>query len=206
MSLFSIDGLSSGLDTTSIIEGLMEVEAIPVRRLESLRDDMAGQIDAWADLDGRLGDLATAIDTITENGGTNVLVGEASNPAVTATATGEGAAGVYEVRVDQIAASQQLMSDRFAGADDFVGAGQVTITSGLAAVGSRSVRIRDLETGHFSIEITRVADGTATIVFNGQEHEVDSDRNARLRRERQGRGRTFAWKNGKRSGATYGSS
>lgn len=184
VSTFSVDGLSSGLDTTAIIEQLMEVEAIPVRRLESRRDEMNDQIDAWTDLDTRLTELSGAITAVTDGDGINVLVGETSNPAVTATATGSGGApGVYEIRVDEIAASHQLISDRFASPTDLVGEGQLTISSGLGAIGARSVDIRNLDTGHFSIEITSVVDGTATIVFNGQEHRVDSDRNARLRND-----------------------
>ena len=181
VSTFSVDGLSSGLDTTSIIEQLMEVEAIPVRRLESRRDEMTDQIGAWTDLDSRLADLSGAITDLTDGGGTDVVVGEASNPAVTATATGSGGTpGVYELQVDQIAASHQLISDRFASADELVDDGQVSITSGVGAIGARTVEIDDLESGHYSIEVTSVVDGTATIVFNGQQHEVDSDRNARL--------------------------
>ncbi len=181
MSSFSIDGLSSGLDTTAIIEQLMEVEAIPVRRLESRRDEMNDQIGAWTDLDNRLAELSSAITSVTDGGGTSVVVGEVSNPAVTATATGSGGTpGLYEMQVDQIASAHQLTSERFASAQDLVGDGRLSITSGHLGIGARRVDIGELETGHYSIEITSVVDGTATIVFNGQQHEVDADSDATL--------------------------
>jgi len=183
MSDFSVDGLSSGLDTTSIIEQLMAVEQQPVRRLEARREDLNRTVSAWEDLDGRLGKLNTAIDTLLDDSGVNVLSGVASNPDVTVSSSGEGAVGVFEMTVDQIATSHQLMSGRFDDPAALVGAGRSTVTAGLANLGAASADIGTSETGHYTVQIIAVDAGTATIVFNGESHDVSSTGVANLTNE-----------------------
>jgi flagellar hook-associated protein 2 len=183
MSDFSVDGLSSGLDTTSIIEQLMAVEQQPVRRLEARRADLNSKVSAWEDLDGRLGTLSTAIDTLLEGSGLNVLSGVASNPDVGVATSGEGAVGVFEMTVDQIATSHQLMSGRFDDPAALVGAGRSTVTAGLGNIGAASADIGSSETGHYTVQITAVDAGTATIVFNGESHDVSSTGVANLTNE-----------------------
>lgn len=174
MSDFSVDGLSSGLDTSSIIEQLMAVEQQPVRRLESRREGLGSRVTAWDDLNTRLTALTGAIDTLVEDSGINVLTGEASNSEVTVTPSGEGAVGLFEMTVDQIATSHQLMSGRFSSPTDLVGAGRATITAGLANIGASVADIGSSETGDYTIQITSVEAGTATIIFDGESHEVSS--------------------------------
>lgn len=174
MSDFSVDGLSSGLDTTSIIEQLMAVEQQPVRRLESRRDGLDNRVGAWDDLNTRLGSLTSAINTLVDDSGINVLNGEASNPDVTVTSSGEGAVGLYEMTIDQIATSHQLMSGRFSSPSDPVGAGRATVTAGLANISASVADIGASETGDYTIQITAVSSGTATIIFDGESHEVSS--------------------------------
>lgn len=174
MSDFSVDGLSSGLDTTSIIEQLMAVEQQPVLRLEATRDDLDLRVAAWGDLDSRLDGLTSAIDSLIDDSGINVLTGAASNPDVGVTRTGDAAVGLYEMTVDQIASSHQLMSDRFSSPADLIGAGRATIAAGVANIGASSADIGESATGDYTIQVTSVEGGTATIVFDGESHEVSS--------------------------------
>ena len=87
MSNFAVDGLSSGLDTTSIIEQLMAVERQPIVRLENRRGNLNQEKSAWSDLDTRLNTLTEAIDALRDDAGINALVGEASNPDIPVTRT-----------------------------------------------------------------------------------------------------------------------
>jgi flagellar hook-associated protein 2 len=174
MSNFAVDGLSSGLDTTSIIEQLMAVERQPIVRLENRRGNLNQEKSAWSDLDTRLNTLTEAIDALRDDAGINALVGEASNPDIPVTRTGDGAVGVYEATVEQIATTHQYMSGSFASPTDLVGAGRATITSGVEGIGATYADPGASDTGHYTVQVTGVADGTATIVFNGETHEVDS--------------------------------
>jgi len=174
MSNFAVDGLSSGLDTTSIIEQLMAVERQPIVRLENRRGNLNQEKSAWSDLDTRLNTLTEAIDALRDDAGINALVGEASNPDIPVTRTGDGAVGVYEATVEQIATTHQYMSGSFASPADLVGAGRATITSGVEGIGATYADPGASDTGHYTVQVTGVADGTATIVFNGETHEVDS--------------------------------
>ena len=174
MSDFSVDGLSSGLETSDIIEQLMAVEQQPIRRLETRREGLGQRVNAWSDLDSRLSTLTTAIDTLIDDSGINVLAGEASNEDVTLTPSGEGAVGIYQMTVDQVATSHQLMSTRYASPSDPVGAGRATVTAGLANIGASTANIGSSETGDYTIQITSVDGGTATIVFDGESHDVSS--------------------------------
>ncbi len=183
MSDFSVDGLSSGLDTTSIIEQLMAVEQQPVLRLETRREGLGNTVSAWDDLDSRLEALNTAIGSLVDDSGINVLSGQASNPDITVTRSGEGAVGLYEMTVDQVATSHQLMSGRFSSPADLLGAGRATIAAGLANIGASTADIGDSETGDYTIQITSVEAGTATIIFDGEEHEVSSTATVTLTNE-----------------------
>ena len=102
MSL-AIDGLVSGLDTTSLINSLMQLEAVPQTLLKNRVTASQAYISALQGLNAKvaaLGELAmkTAKPTALELYSTT-----SSSPKVTATATTGAGPGEIDLVVDQLA-------------------------------------------------------------------------------------------------------
>ena len=107
----SIGGLASGLDTTTLISQLMQLEARPQtllkKELAATKDDAA----AYRDINASFAALITAAKELT---GTNISAARtaaSSNTTVTATATTAARAGsVVAFEVTHLAAAQTLSS------------------------------------------------------------------------------------------------
>ena len=74
LPLFNIGGLMSGLDTNSIIEGLLSVERIPINQLEARKADYTAKDSAWQDVNTRFSAIRTALSAIDSQTDLNKLV------------------------------------------------------------------------------------------------------------------------------------
>lgn len=102
----SISGLGSGLDTTSIINSLMAVEALPQQQLQQKSWADKGMISALQTLNTKasaLNDLATKMAL---PGALNLFTATSSSTAVTATASTGATAGSFSVTLNQLAQTQ----------------------------------------------------------------------------------------------------
>lgn len=132
-------GLASGIDTSAIIEALMDVERLPVKRMEDDRADVVQRQSLIRDLNTMMLELresARAIDnrsdSLTARSSKEELlatVAESSNETVlTATSTGSAAPGTYSVRVEQLATAARRVSAAYDSAADPVGQGGDTLS------------------------------------------------------------------------------
>lgn len=137
-SRLSFGGLATGIDTSAIIDALLDVERQPVRRLQAQQADVRTQQGLLRQFNGlllALRDAARAIDNRSDTLATAATeeellayVAESSAPdALGASADGRAAPGVYEVRVERLATSARLVSAAFASADEIVGGAGDTI-------------------------------------------------------------------------------
>jgi len=129
--LFNIGGLASGLDTSSIISSVLDVERIPIQQLESRRADHQVEDNAWQAIKARYSAIRTALDALDSQSDFNKFaVATSSNTAaVTVKTSGAATPGSISFTVDQLAANHQVASaTNFSGLDDLVGAGEFTIT------------------------------------------------------------------------------
>ncbi|MDQ0261012.1 flagellar filament capping protein FliD [Sinomonas atrocyanea] len=102
----SVNGLGSGMDITSIITSLMNVEALPQQQLKQASADQQSMITALQGLNTKasaLGDLATKISA---PGATNLFTATTDNTAVTATAGTTATAATFNVTINQLAQTQ----------------------------------------------------------------------------------------------------
>ncbi|MHC6219498.1 flagellar filament capping protein FliD [Arthrobacter sp. MMS24-S77] len=102
----SIDGLSSGLDTTSIINSLMSVEALPQTQLKTkLASDqtMISTLQSFNTKLAALRDLATGDSAANA---LNLFTASTTSPSLTATATTAATAGSIDLTVTQLAQTQ----------------------------------------------------------------------------------------------------
>lgn len=141
----SIDGLGSGLDTTSIIQQLLQVERQPQTRLAIKRTTALAAGAEWGKLATSLGALLTATKALGAPGAlSKVAVSSSDAAAVTATTSASAAPGVHTVRVVALATAQQLTSrGSFTSASSVVGAGSLVLHRGdsLATLGATGIGV-----------------------------------------------------------------
>jgi len=119
MSVFRIDGLASGLNTTEIIEKLLAIERRPIQRLQGRKVEIEARRDAWRDLGTRLQNLASALQPLLSRATTVAYTVKPSDstPPFTATASSSAVPGSYSILVSQLATSTVARSGSAIGAD-----------------------------------------------------------------------------------------
>ncbi len=131
--LFNIGGLASGLDTNSIVAGLMNIERAPVRALQSKQTSFQAKADAWKNVSTRLSALRTRLNDITLPGKFEGFVEATSSDATIArVGAGIGMAPLnLTFTVDRLAKAEQRASiTNFTSTDQTVGAGSFTFALG----------------------------------------------------------------------------
>jgi flagellar hook-associated protein 2 len=127
----SVDGLVSGLSTSSLITQLMTVEAAPQARLKAKVSTAQTAVASYQSVNGRLSALKTASDNLSQLSTWRGITATSSSSAVTATAlTGtNGAAGTTTFDVASLATSQ-ITTARVGTSGDITGNGTITINIG----------------------------------------------------------------------------
>jgi len=113
---FTAGGLSSGLDTNTIIDGLVSIEQQPLNLLQKQQAAYQTQISTLGSIASKLSALQTAAKAL-GSGGALAVSTTSSNTSFSAT-TGAGAsAGSYQVQVTGLAAAAKSRSTAFASTD-----------------------------------------------------------------------------------------
>ncbi|MBX3437250.1 MAG: hypothetical protein KF861_07165, partial [Planctomycetaceae bacterium] len=134
--MLTIDGLISGLDTESIVAGLLEIQQKQINLLESRKDQIAARQGAFQAIQGQLqslrgiaGTLSRSLNSVFNSRQVNV----SDESAVLATASGTASAGVYQIKVNSLATAHQVASQGFADADAAISHGTLTLQLGSAS-------------------------------------------------------------------------
>lgn len=115
MSGISVGGLSSGIDTTSIIAQLTSLEQAKVTREEAKKKSAETTLEKFSDLETRLGNLAKAAGAVDEAKDFNVFSTLSNNDEYAVVSGDENAVdGQYEIVVNQLATTQKVASSSFA--------------------------------------------------------------------------------------------
>jgi flagellar capping protein FliD len=111
----SVGGLASGLDTTSIINGLIQIETQRVTREEKKKSDIELKLSTFNDLKTKLTDFYTQAKEMEKTTAFNVFSSTSSDEAV-ANITGDAGAtaGNYDVKVLGLASSMKVASKSYA--------------------------------------------------------------------------------------------
>lgn len=146
----SISGLGSGLDTASIIEQFMQLEAVPQARLKNRQTSEKAVVTALQALNTKLAALATKAGDLGKVAAWNTVTASSSEAKVAVTATSSAGPGAFAVRVDQTAATHRL---------------ELASTVGMTAAGTvpTSVRLDRLD-GSTPVDLT--TDGTLAGLVN----------------------------------------
>ena len=138
-----VDGLVSGLNTTSIINAIMAVERAPVTRLQAKQSDGDKKTQAFSDIQSSLATLRTAALALARPSTFSTVTATSSN-ADLATATPHPGASATSAtfKVLQLATSYSSMTHANIGdGTQLIGAGRVAVGVGLASLGVTAMTV-----------------------------------------------------------------
>jgi flagellar hook-associated protein 2 len=127
-----IDGLATGLDTTSIIKSLMQLEARPKVLLQQRAQTTKAGLDAFASIRTKTSAVRTAADALATPTAWRALTATSSNPDAVSVTAGSGATtGTLSFSVTQLAAAEvRTSADTFGGLDASLDGRTLTIGAG----------------------------------------------------------------------------
>lgn len=108
--LTSVSGLVSGLDTSSIITQLMQIEAEPQTALKTTLTNTQSAITSYQDLNTKFQSLLTAAQNLTNPATWGARTATSSDSSVAASATASALTGSVTFTVNQLATAQSLIS------------------------------------------------------------------------------------------------
>lgn len=111
MSNMSVDGLVSGLDTSSLVNQLMQLERAPQQRLQAKRDDTNRVLDLYRLLNTRFQAIETASDALSSTADWGLATATTSHDGLaTATASDGAPEGTLSFRVNALARAHTVIS------------------------------------------------------------------------------------------------
>lgn len=116
----SISGLASGMDTATIINQLMQLEAAPQNRLKTRVSDEKLVVTSLQALNKSTASLATKAEALAKDSAWTPISATSSNTAIGVTATGSASPRSFTVTVTGLAATHQLGFANAAGLSDVV--------------------------------------------------------------------------------------
>jgi flagellar hook-associated protein 2 len=168
MSNITFSGLATGMDTDSIVKQLMEIERIPMDRLEAKKTSEKERLDAFSQFSSILDDLKEAASSMTLT--SQVKMSEvklSSNDALTATTT-SAASGSYDISVAQLSQVQKDVSEGWASqTTSLLGTGTFTVNGTDITVTAENNTLSGLASA-----INEISDTTgvkASIINDGSE-------------------------------------
>ncbi len=129
----TIDGLVSGIDTESIVEGLLEIQQLQVDRIELKRAEILAEQATFAGLEASLVTLRSDVSQLARvqnsplNGNT---VNVSDENALSASASDSAVPGVYRLTVDSVARAHQVASQGFTDSDSEINTGTFELRVG----------------------------------------------------------------------------
>lgn len=111
MANLAVDGLISGLDTTSLINQIMQLEAAPQTLLKTKSDTASKLVAALQSLNGKVATLATTAAAAAKTASWSRTTATSSSDTLTATTTTGALPATLQLRVERTAAGQVSMVD-----------------------------------------------------------------------------------------------
>ncbi|RLB12978.1 MAG: hypothetical protein DRG39_00375 [Deltaproteobacteria bacterium] len=141
---FAISGISSGMDWSSLIEQIMQIEHRPVDLLEQRKQDYQNKLSAWQEINTRLLSLKSDADNLLSEDDFEIYTTElSSNTSVDpedillATSGSNANPGTYDIRVLRLATSQAIQRKSFTDSNSDPGiSGEILINGEVVSISS----------------------------------------------------------------------
>ncbi len=128
----SAPGIGSGLDVTSLVSKLMEVEQQPVTALNKKQSSYQSQLSAYGSLKSALSSLQTAAQAISTSASFSVTKASVADSSIlSTTSSSSAAAGNYNIEVTTLAKAQKIASSGVSSTSTAIGGtGSLTLKVG----------------------------------------------------------------------------
>ncbi|MBI5637577.1 MAG: flagellar filament capping protein FliD [Nitrospinae bacterium] len=173
-----ITGLISGLDSTSIVQKLVELEKAPVTSLQNKQAAISDQVTAWQTLNTKLLTLNTAVHNLNTNqkfrgtNGTFTNSISGGGNIVNMSTTGNAGSGTYSFAVNNLAAQHKMQSATgYSSATASAGISGMTITKGGVSQSFTQSSLQDLSSAINSSSL-----GITASIVNGGSSDAPSYR------------------------------
>ncbi len=110
---FSLGGLASGIDTTSIVDSLVAVAQQPITALDKRKAQLDSASQTISSLSTKLAALKTASLALSTSVGFSSFTATSSDAAVVTSTTGSANVGSYDIAVTALARAQKTRSTSF---------------------------------------------------------------------------------------------
>jgi len=134
--VFTVGGIVTGLDTQSIVDALVQVERLPIDRLQNRQSGFQNKISALQELNTLLSSLQTDVQSLKDT--TNPFLGRVATSlnaeVATVSVTDESPVGSYSLEVTSLSKAQTLatVAGRIADTDTTaIGTGTLSIGIGV---------------------------------------------------------------------------
>jgi flagellar hook-associated protein 2 len=176
-STFSVSGLSTGMDTASMVDKLLSLEQQPLTRLQSQQFAFKSQVSQLGTIASKLSALQDAAKALASGGTLGVKATTATTSFAVAPGTG-AVAGSYSVQVTSLATAAKQRSTGFANGATFA-AGSMSLSVDGKAYGSdedaSGNAVIEWQQGASLTDIAAAiaasgAPVSATVLFDGQKN------------------------------------
>jgi flagellar hook-associated protein 2 len=171
MAAGAIDGIFSGLNTTEIINTIIQAERAKQNVYLARQAEYTQKLTSWQTINSYLLAFKTQADVLSKESLWNKISVISSDPdAISVSGSGSSASGTYFVSVNQLAQNQQIASQGYSSDQAIVGVGSIEIS-----VGGAPITI-NLEAGSNSLSALKQAINdanagvTAAIINDGSEN------------------------------------
>lgn len=159
--VLSIPGLVSGIDTTSVINALMQAYTQPQTNLQNQQSALQIQISDYQDINTKLSSLQSAADAINQAKDWQAVTASTSNSSVATATGGSGSTtGSISFTVDQLAAADTWASSGTVSSTSatITTASSLLLSQGGAALGFTSLGAGSgLTTGTHTVQVTQAS-------------------------------------------------
>lgn len=169
----SLSGLASGLDTASIISGLVAAESAPLTAMQTQQTTLNSAVSELSTLGTQLASLSTAASALSSLTTVGSFTASSSSSAIVAQTSGATQAGSYQVTVGSLASSQRTYSASFSSESDALNMnGSFTIQVGSGAATTINVGTGD-SLDSIAAKINASTPGVnASIFYDGSNYRI----------------------------------
>ena len=181
MAVTSSLGIGSGLDLSSLLDGLKSAEQQRLVPLQTRASSYNTKLSAYGTLQSTLSSFQSAAETLGDPALFQGVKTSSDSESFTASAGSDAAPGSYSLEVGQLARRQSLVSDGQASTDDTIGSGgTITLSLGDGAGNSSASVGIELAAGDSSLSGIRDAINAADIGISASLVNDGSDTPYRL--------------------------
>ena len=129
----TIDGLVSGLDTETIVEGLLDIQQTQLDRIKLKRADVLAEQATFASLEAQLVSFRASVSglaKLSNNPFERQTVNVSDDTVLTGTASSSATNGIYRLTVNSVAKAHQVASQGYADTDSEITQGTIDLRIG----------------------------------------------------------------------------